>query len=122
VPRAISRCPGCGEPVSQFAAGCAVCGTDLDAARADLAAKRARRPQVPGVDVRLSDDALRIGVSVLAALFSPMIGALLSGYFAYDADRNGKTSLRNLMIVLLGFSLAGVFAYSRLWGGLFLGL
>ena len=76
---------------------------------------------MPGVDVRLSDDALRIGVSVLAALFSPMIGALLSGYFAYDADRNGKTSLRNLMIVLLGFSLAGVFAYSRLWGGLFLG-
>jgi hypothetical protein len=29
VPRAISRCPNCREPVSQFAAGCAVCGSSL---------------------------------------------------------------------------------------------
>ena len=120
MPRAISKCPKCGEPVSPFAAGCAICGTDLAAARAELAAKRARRPQVPGV--RLGDDAIRIGVGVIAALFAPLMGALLTGYFAYDADRDGRITTRNVMIVLLGFSLVGVFAYAQLWGGLFLGL
>lgn len=114
------RCPNCGEPVSQFAAGCAICGTDLEAARAELAAKRARRPQLPGV--RLGDDAIRIGVSVIAAVFAPVMGALLTGYFAYDADRDGRIATRNLMIALLGFSLVGVFAYAQLWGGLILGV
>jgi hypothetical protein len=121
VPRAISKCPRCREPVSPFAAGCAICGTDLGAARAELAAKRARRPQLPGA-VGLSDDAVRIGVGVLAAVFAPVMGALLTGYFAYDADQNGRIGTRNLMIALLGLRLVGVFAYARLWGGVFLGL
>jgi hypothetical protein len=120
VPRAISKCPNCREPVSPFAAGCAICGTDLEAARAALAAKRARRPQLPGA-VWLSDDAIRIAVSVLAAVFSPVMGSLLTGYFAYDAHQNGRERTRNVMVLLLGFSLVGVFAYARLWGGLFLG-
>ena len=30
-----SRCPSCGERVSPFAAGCAVCGADLDPSRWD---------------------------------------------------------------------------------------
>jgi hypothetical protein len=90
------------------------------AARPELAAKRARRPQLPGV--RLGDDAIRIGVSVIAAVFAPLMGALLTGYFAYDAERDGRIATRNLMIMLLGFSLVGVFAYAQLWGGLVLGL
>jgi hypothetical protein len=121
VPRAISKCPNCREPVSPFAAGCAICGTNLEAARAELAAKRARRPSLPG-PIRLGDDAVRIGVGVIAAVFAPVMGALLTGYFAYDADRNGRTATRNLMIALLGFSLIGVSAYAQLWGGLVLGL
>jgi predicted amidophosphoribosyltransferase len=28
------RCPNCGEPVSAFAAGCALCGAELDPRRA----------------------------------------------------------------------------------------
>lgn len=75
---------------------------------------------MPG-PVHLSDDALRIGVSVLAAAFSPVMGVLLTAYFAFDADRDGRVGTRNLMIVLLAVSLVGVFAYARLWGGLFLG-
>ena len=121
VPRAISKCPNCREPVSPFAAGCAICGTNLVAARAELAAKRARRPSLLG-PIRLGDDAVRIGVGVIAAVFSPLMGALLTGYFAYDADRNGRIATRNLMIALLGFSLVGAFAYAQLWGGLILGL
>jgi hypothetical protein len=30
-----SRCPNCGERVQPFAAGCAICGADLDPARWD---------------------------------------------------------------------------------------
>jgi hypothetical protein len=30
-----SRCPNCGERVSPYAAGCAVCGADLDPSRWD---------------------------------------------------------------------------------------
>jgi hypothetical protein len=109
--------------VSQFAAGCAVCGTDLQAARAELAERRARRPRVPGGGVpRLGDDALRIGVTVLAALFSPLMGAVLAGYFAYDADRGGRVQTRNLMFVLLGLSVLGLVAYLQLWGGPFFGI
>ena len=122
MPRSISRCPNCREPVSQFAAGCAVCGTDLQAARAELAERRARRPDLAGAVPRLGDDALRIGVTVLAALFSPLMGALLAGYFAYDADRDGRVSTRNLMILLVGFSLVGLVAYAQIWGGLFFGI
>ena len=122
MPRAISRCPNCREPVSQFAAGCAICGTDLDAARAELAERRAKRPQLPGGTPRLSDDVVRIVVAVLAAVFSPLMGALLASWFAYDADQNGRIRTRNLMIALLGFSLVGLFAYAQLWGGLFLGV
>ena len=121
VPRAISRCPRCREPVSPFAAGCAICGINLEVARADLVAKRARRPRLPA-GFTLTDDAVRNGVSVLAAVFSPVMGVLLTGYFAYDADQNGRIGTRNLMLVLLGLSLVGVLAYSQLWGGLFLGL
>jgi hypothetical protein len=121
--RSISRCPKCREPVSQFAAGCAVCGTDLQAARAELAERRARRPQLPGGGVpRVGDDAIRIGVTVLAALFSPLMGALLAGWFAYDADRNGRLPTRNLMFLLLGLSLVGLVAYAQIWGGLFFGI
>ena len=122
MPRSISKCPQCREPVSQFAAGCAVCGTDLQAARAELAERRARRPHLPGGAPRLGDDAVRIGVTVLAALFSPLMGALLAGWFAYDADRDGRVPTRNLMILLLGFSLVGLVAYVQIWGGLFFGI
>jgi hypothetical protein len=108
--------------VSQFAAGCAVCGTDLQAARAELAERRARRPRLPGGAPRLGDDAVRIGVTVLAALFSPLMGALLAGWFAYDADRDGRLPTRNLMLVLLALSLLGLVAYAQIWGGLFFGI
>ena len=122
MPRAISKCPKCRQPVSQFAAGCAVCGTDLQAARAEPAERRAKRPHLPGSLPRLGEDALRIGVTVLAALFSPLMGALLAGYFAYDADRDGRLPTRNLMIVLLGLSVVGLVAYAQIWGGLFFGI
>jgi uncharacterized OB-fold protein len=38
-----SRCPSCGERVSPFAAGCAVCGADLDVGRWDRGPGRGRQ-------------------------------------------------------------------------------
>jgi hypothetical protein len=38
-----SRCPNCGERVSPYAAGCAVCGADLDFRRWDSGPSRATR-------------------------------------------------------------------------------
>ena len=38
-----SRCPSCGERVSPYAAGCAVCGADLDTARWDQGPGLGRR-------------------------------------------------------------------------------
>ncbi len=38
-----SRCPNCKEPVSPFAAGCAVCGADLDTKRWDSGPSGANR-------------------------------------------------------------------------------
>ena len=70
----------------------------------------------------LDEDAVRIGVAVLAAVFAPLMGVLLAGWFAYDADRDGRVRTRNLMILLLGFSVVGLVAYRQLWGGLVLGL
>jgi hypothetical protein len=78
-----------------------------------------RLPQLPSV--RLSDVAVRIVLALLATVFSPLMGSLLTGWFAYDADRNGRRQLRNLMIGLLILSLVGVFAYARLWGGIIFG-
>jgi hypothetical protein len=38
-----SRCPSCGERVSPYAAGCAICGADLDTRRWDTGPGTAQR-------------------------------------------------------------------------------
>jgi hypothetical protein len=38
-----SRCPSCGERVSPYAAGCAICGADLDTRRWDTGPGRLKR-------------------------------------------------------------------------------
>ena len=38
-----SRCPSCGERVSPYAAGCAICGADLDTHRWDTGPRAAQR-------------------------------------------------------------------------------
>ena len=38
-----TRCPNCGEHVSPYAAGCAVCGADLDFRRWDSGPTRVKR-------------------------------------------------------------------------------
>lgn len=71
------RCPGCGEPVSPFAAGCAICGFDLEAHRVQR-----REPRVPAVSLprppRVEDEHLLVGLTALLVLFVPLFGLLLA--------------------------------------------
>ena len=104
MPRAANVCPNCGEPVSQFAAGCAICGADLEAwrregARRD-AARRLPQPQIPrGLSRGRSGDVLFGVVMAVVALFAPPVGLLLCGYLAYRFDRDGSVAMRNVALV-----------------------
>jgi hypothetical protein len=100
MPRAVNRCPRCGEPVSQFAAGCAICGADLAAARRQAArrapAGRLPRPHLPAPATGRTADVLFGVVLGLVALFAPPFGLLLGGFMAYRFDREGRIAMRNL--------------------------
>jgi hypothetical protein len=78
-----SRCPNCKEPVSPFAAGCAVCGTDLDTKRWDTG---------PGVLNRAGSwfSALSLGPVkggpwvLLVVLFFLFFGSSIIGWVLYS--------------------------------------
>ena len=96
-------CPNCGEPVSQFAAGCAICGADLESWRRERAereaSRRLPRPQVPrGITGGRSGEILFGAVMIALALFAPPFGLLFSGYMAYRFDRDGSTAMRNVAL------------------------
>jgi purine-cytosine permease-like protein len=71
--------------VTPFAAGCAICGADLEAHRAARAQRR--HVSVPAPSVRLPYDWwLYLGTAVAALMF-PLLGLILA-YFA-GRDRSG---------------------------------
>jgi hypothetical protein len=113
VPRA-GRCPNCGEPVSAFAAGCAICGADLEAARRKQERNPVLRVQrgagalrpAPGVWTNV----LLVAVLVLFALFFSLLGLLLSALIAYDRNRNGQLAMRNVAIGCGALALAVLLA------------
>lgn len=118
--RAVSKCPSCGSPVSQFAAGCAICGANLTAARR----QRERRleslptlgrrpdwlPRITGADAVLG------GLLLICAFFSPMIGGLIAGVFAYFAHQRGDIVQRNLALAAVGVALVMLVLVSFLPG------
>ena len=100
--------------MTQFAAGCAVCGFDLEAARAQAAARG------PSVSDRLAtarpgwfhsptarSDAFLVAITVALIVFFPLIGLALAAWTAYDRNRSGDIRMRNIAIGL--FALAIVF-------------
>src|SRR3954454_20758101 len=93
------RCPNCGEPVSPFAPGCAICGTDLEAYRAQRAQRRT--VAVPTPAVRLPYDWWLFLGTALAALFFPILGLIL----AFFAGRDRVGGERTLVVVMGGRSV-----------------
>jgi hypothetical protein len=115
MPRAISRCPSCGEPVSPFAAGCAICGEDLEAARRRLAARRVvmPRPRLSGPAV--SVDWLHILVAVVLALAAAPIGLLLALYWAWQRYKVGDTVMVAAMLGAATLAVAAMVAPVWFW-------
>jgi small-conductance mechanosensitive channel len=106
--------------VTAYAAGCAVCGEDIEAARRRREERWANRlpasTRVP--QFRLGDDGLRLAIAVLLVIAAPLFGLLLSCWFAWEAHNAGRTTLRNVMLglaalaavpLVTGYSLFGRF-------------
>ena len=106
--RAITKCPSCGSSVSQFAAGCAICGENLSAARQDLERRREARPSLaaPSWFPQITaGDAVLGGILLIAAFSFPIIGGPIAGLFAYFAHRNGDVVQRNLALMAVAVAV-----------------
>ncbi len=98
--RDAGRCPQCREPVSPFAAGCAICGADL-AHHHRATAARAARPGLPTVRLaRVDDDVLLLLLVVALVLLFPIVGLIVAIIGARDPRRaNVRTLLLGLAVV-----------------------
>ena len=124
MPRAVTHCPNCGQTVTPFAAGCAVCGTDLEAARKARAARSAKLsfelPRAPrfggGTTGRI--DWVHIAVAVLVALAIPPVGLLLGLYWASRRHRDGETAMTVAMLAATALAAAALLAPVWFWSHL----
>jgi hypothetical protein len=107
VPRTINRCPECGAHVSQYAAGCAICGADIQGPRRRAQARATIRDRIDLVrpawgPSRDATDALLMGLVIaIVILVSPILGLAVAGWIAYNRDRGGDTLARNVAIGLI---------------------
>jgi hypothetical protein len=94
--------------VSQFAAGCAICGENLTAARQDLERRREALPSIaaPGWFPQITaGDALLGAILIIAAFGFPIIGGPIAGLFAYFAHQKGDTVQRNLALLAVAVAV-----------------
>lgn len=120
MPRGLSKCPGCGEPVSPFAAGCAICGTDLEAARAKLAARRrVELPRAPRVAASSEIDWWLVAIAFIVALAVSPLGFVLDLYWAFQRNRMGERVMTLLMLAAAALALAATLAPVWFWSHVF---
>lgn len=113
MPRAVTHCPNCGQRVTPFAAGCAVCGADLEAARRAKSAKpRIELPRARwyggGTAGRI--DWVHLLVAVLVALALPPVGFLLALFWASRRNRDGEPVMTVAMLAVAALAAAAMFA------------
>ena len=109
MPRGVNKCPQCGSSVSQFAAGCSICGADLVAARAgrgETLGDRLGRLE-PGFlrSAETRREVVLVAIVAVVAAFLPIAGLLLAGFVAFTRHRDGDNVMRNVMLVLAIFAL-----------------
>ncbi len=115
--RGLNRCPNCGEPISPFAAGCAICGADLEAERTRRASRR--RPALPAApSVGGEVDWLEMGVSLVLALAFPPLGFVLSLYWAIQQHRSGHAVMVCAMLAGAALAVAAFLAPVWFWSHL----
>jgi len=85
--------------VSQFAAGCAVCGADLEAHRAQRSARRLPRASL-SARARLPLDWWLVPALALMALVMPLLGILLAFLAAAQRDNAGDRAMRNAFVAV----------------------
>ena len=62
----------------------------------------------------------RLGFAIVLTLFAPFFGLFLAAWFAYHADQDGRTGIRNALIAVCGFAFAMLyFAPFSIWAVLF---
>jgi hypothetical protein len=84
-----NECPRCGAYVSQFAAGCAVCGADLERLRR----RPSRRLAVPIGMPEVGEAALLTVLMVVVAVFAPLFGMPLAALVFFDRWRRGDRKM-----------------------------
>jgi hypothetical protein len=109
MPRGVNRCPQCGTEVSQFAAGCAICGADLVAARAatgrTLGDRLARLEPEFIRSAESRKEIVLVAIMALVTFFFPFAGLFLCGFIAYVRHRDGDDVMRNIALLLAIASL-----------------
>ena len=106
--RGITKCPNCGSSVSQFAAGCAICGENLTAARQRLERRREALPSLaaPGwLPEITAGDAVLGAILIIAAFGFPIIGGPIAGLFAYFGHKNGDKVQRNFALAAVAVAV-----------------
>ena len=105
-------CHNCGEPVSQFAAGCAICGADLreQRTRTSTGPTLADRVRPSGwlATERGTTTAL-LTVLVLLMVVSPLLCLIIGAMAAVDRNRRGDIVVRNVIIGLMVVNVALLF-------------
>ena len=113
MPRAINKCPDCGSTVSQFAAGCAICGADLVAARQARERRRQVMPTAPSWVPQITAADAVLGVLLIVAAFAwPLVGGPIAGLFAYFGHQKDDVVQRNLALVAVAVALIVVIMIS----------
>jgi hypothetical protein len=119
--RAVTHCPNCGQRVTPFAAGCAVCGADLEAARAKRSSQR--RIELPrtrwygGVSTG-QVDWIQLTVAVLAALAIAPLGLFLALYWASRYNREGAQVMTWAMLGVAVLAAVALLAPVWFWSHL----
>ena len=86
--------------MTPFAAGCAICGTNLDAERERRQRTHFALPAAPHLSAELRSSALLVSIVALLVVFASFVGILLAAYCAYDRNRRGERVTRNVLIAL----------------------
>ena len=112
MPRSLNTCPRCGARVSQFAAGCSVCGADLERLRRTPGGRlrgAISRSSVSYHSEQALQAALFTLVMVIVALYAPLWGMALAGLVAVDRVRRGDRTMRNMAIAAFVIALIAFF-------------